>query len=154
MATIFSFLAATCLIISVVIMQRNCALAITGNLQVHAKRASNLEDHDRCWLWSCSGERSDPYMKIIAERTDGSTVERRSRIISNNLNPRWDQWIQFGYGDWLSLEVSVFDADKLSADDGLCAPNKYQLYSTGDSTFQETVQCYTWGHAYIGYKLN
>ena len=83
-----------------------------GALQVTVRRATNLVGKDR------GGTSSDPYVVL---KLGGQ--EQRTRTIKRNLNPVWEQRLDFrgSLADVLnqSLTVSVMDHDEITRDDSL-----------------------------------
>lgn len=83
-----------------------------GVLQVTVRRATNLVGKDR------GGTSSDPYVVL---KLGGQ--EQRTRTIKRNLNPVWEQRLDFrsSLADVLnqSLTVSVMDHDEITRDDSL-----------------------------------
>ena len=78
---------------------------VPGTLKVTAIKAYNLPDTDG-WL-----DTADPYALIVAYRSDGPLIIRRTRTIGGNLNPVWNQELTFGYGKWTHLYIRIWDED-------------------------------------------
>ena len=78
---------------------------VPGTLKVTAIKAYNLPDTDG-WL-----DTADPYAWIIAHRSDGPPVGKRTRTIGGNLNPVWNQELTFGYGKWTHFYIRIWDED-------------------------------------------
>ena len=116
-----------------------------GNLRFKARYARNLQDKDG-WL-----NNSDPYMEIIAEDADGNTVRKRTRSIGGNVNPDWNQWLDFGNRAWKKYRVRVFDDDN-NADDPLSS--RYTRIVQWGSHTGERFNCYGGGYAVYDYYFN
>lgn len=100
-----------------------------GFLEVTVIRGVNLPDKDGLFAG-----RSDPYVTVVAKDVDGKKVTRKTREISGNHNPKWNQRLVFGYRSWTTMEVSAHDADP-GRDDSLIPTTTYRLVpnaSTGN----------------------
>jgi hypothetical protein len=83
----------------------NCD-ANNKHLTVYARYGLNLPDEDG---WP--GGDSDPYMAFTAVKVDGTTSVKLTNSIDSNLNPTWNQHLDFGVGTWHTLKVQVWDSD-------------------------------------------
>ena len=80
---------------------------VPGILKVTAIKAYNLPDTDG-WL-----DTADPYARIVAYRSDGFTISAHTRVIGGNLNPVWNQEIEFTFvpSKWTHFTIQIWDED-------------------------------------------
>uniref|UniRef100_A0A672JR55 Protein piccolo n=1 Tax=Sinocyclocheilus grahami TaxID=75366 RepID=A0A672JR55_SINGR len=88
-----------------------------GNLIVHVLQARNLAPRD-------NNGYSDPFVKVYLLPGRGAENKRRSKHVQKSLNPEWNQTVIYKniHLEQLrkkTLEVSVWDYDKSSANDFL-----------------------------------
>nr|CCA61951.1 bone morphogenetic protein 1 [Suberites domuncula] len=84
-----------------------------GNLQIKVRFACNLVDTDPIW------NNPDPYVRIEAKQSTGAVHTRTTGVISGTINPKWNQWINYGCQRWAYFEIQVWDDDNFltGADD-------------------------------------
>ena len=78
-----------------------------GQLVVYASHGENLRNTDHL-RWDGM---SDPFLEITAYDILGQKRILRSRVIRDNLNPVWNQTMEFGRRAWKSFTVQVWDDD-------------------------------------------
>ena len=101
---------------------RRCEL-ISGRLRIYARYGSGLPDRDG-WL---AGD-SDPYVRVIAYSSSGSTRSLRTGDDRGDQSPEWNQWLDFGVDSWSRFTVQVYDEDT-GSDDSLSSVSTYYLSS-------------------------
>ena len=77
------------------------------------------------------GDKCDPYMEITAHRLDGPPVIRKSGHKNNDVDPDWNEWFNFGIGQWKQVTVSIWDKDRFNADDRLSDDHTFDLLMGG-----------------------
>ena len=125
-----------CMIIGTV-MTPNVDGARVGDLKVTVKTGHNLQDRDG---WR---NKSDPYVELIAVDDSGKRDREITSTVQGNLNPTWNQQINFGYGTWKKILIRVYDADS-NADDPLSDESVFLVFLGSYKNF--TVQCYKNGY--------
>lgn len=45
---------------------------------------------------SQTGRHSDPYVRVSAYRSSGRSKSRRTKQLTDNGSPEWNQWLDFG----------------------------------------------------------
>ncbi|KAJ8905601.1 hypothetical protein NDN08_002107 [Rhodosorus marinus] len=74
-----------------------------GSLKVDVKHGMNLRRFD-------ATTPSDPFVLVRAYRADGTYLERKTRtIMDNELNPVWNETLEFGVDWWEKIILTVFD---------------------------------------------
>ena len=114
-----------------------------GNLWFYAQYGRDLPDEDG-WL-----NLRDPYMEFIAIDANGNSVRKTTSYRSGNLNPTWNERVEFGRRAWREFKVRVYDSDT-DADD----PLSNQLTRRLSSHVQSgtiTMPCYGGGSAVFNY---
>ena len=96
-------------------------------------------------------ERSDPFMKITAHRLDGPPLTKKTRHKTNDNNPDWNEWFNFGRGQWKRIEVSIWDEDFQARDDRLC--NDYSLDLLMGGYNNRRFPCFDSGEGVFNYRL-
>ena len=94
-----------------------------GQLLIFAKRATNLNDRDS----SRSGN-SDVYLEIQAYDHNGGITEMYTDVIQNNLNPVWNERIEFEVNEWSWFTVQAWDEDS-TGDEKLSDAHTFTLQS-------------------------
>jgi hypothetical protein len=97
---------------------------LSGTLAIHAQHGRNLPDTDGLW------NNSDPYLEITAVDRNGNSVTKTTRNIGGNLNPVWDEWVEFENSTWTQFSIRVYDSDS-NADDPLSDEFTWSLVSHG-----------------------
>ncbi len=117
-----------------------------AKFRVKARLARNL-------LRDVDGPRDncDPFMEITARTLDGHIITKRSRSLNNDANPDWNDWFDFGRGQWKNVTVSIWDRDTHNGPDRLCDDYTLDLLMGGydDRRFN----CYGGGHGEFNYRL-
>ena len=54
---------------------------------------------------------ADPYVRIRAYDNKGNGVTKVTRTVINTLSPTWNQWLEFGKGLWMYMDVEVLEDD-------------------------------------------
>ena len=106
---LMSFSTADILAIALVAVSVTVTDAVKGNLTVTIKQA-DLPGNKK-WFF-----KPDPYVEVTAIGIKGKKT-LLTKIIHNNYDPVWNQVLDFQYGNWVQLKISVHDHDHLSADD-------------------------------------
>ena len=101
----------------------NCEVR-TGQLRVYVRSGHNLPDEDG-WF----AGRSDPYVRVRAYTNGGHTRTKNTNYKSGTHYPTWNQWLDFGSGNWTRFTVKVWDADSFlnGADDSMSSTHTYHL---------------------------
>ena len=79
-----------------------------GYLTVAVKYASGLSDTDGFW------NLPDPYAVVYAQSSDcgiDNTYRHQTHYIPGTLNPNWDIMLKFGWGNWVSFNIQIWDSD-------------------------------------------
>ena len=92
----------------------------------------------------------DPYMEITAYRLDGSSVTKKTQHLNNDPNPDWNEWFNFGRGEWKHIEVSIWDHDR-NRDDPLSTSHTMNLLMGGHDN--ERFECFDDGYGILNYRL-
>ena len=116
-----------------------------GNLRFKARYARDLRDSDGWW------NGSDSYMEIIAIDASGNSVRKRTQYLNNDHDPDWNEWLNFGNGQWKKFKVRVYDED-YNADDALSS--QYTRTVSWGSHTGERFDCYDGGHAVYDYYFD
>ena len=122
----------------------NCESA-RGQLHLYVRYGSGLPDKDG-WL---AGD-SDPYVKVVAYDSDGSSVSRKTSYKQGDESPTWNQWLNFGTDTWTSFRVKVYDSD-IGSDDSLSSWVSYNLNSFTSRNYVK-MNCYS-GYIYFDYEF-
>ena len=77
-----------------------------GQLRIYVLRGRNLRDKDRS-----SRSESDPYLEVTAFDHHGGRKTMCTQVISDNLNPVWNEELDFGENEWSWFTVQAFDDD-------------------------------------------
>ena len=78
---------------------------VRGNLRVTVIKAYNMPDTD-------GPGKADPYAKVRARKYNyGNVHEKRTRSIGGNLNPVWNEELDFGEGPWMDFNIQIWDDD-------------------------------------------
>ena len=72
------------------------------------------------------GDTINPYMKVVAFDDTGNSVEKVTIVVEDDRNPIWREEFNFGKGQWVRFEVSVWDR-KTSGDNSLSRTARYVL---------------------------
>ena len=107
---------------------KRCELT-RGRLRIYARYGSGLPDRDG-WL---AGD-SDPYVRVIAYSSSGSTTSLRTADDRGDESPEWNQWLDFGVDNWSRFTVQVYDED-VGSDDSLSSVTTYYLSSLTTRTY-------------------
>ena len=75
--------------------------SVCGYLWVKVRNAQNLHDPD--YRYSAP----DPYTRITANKSDGSSFSSRTTTVMSEKNPKWNQWLEMGW--FTGFEVQVWD---------------------------------------------
>ena len=78
---------------------------VHGFLFYRVKRGTTLEDTDPV------NNDPDPYVKLISVDSEGNKHTRRTSIISDTVNPVWNEWIFLTEREWQYFRISVWDDD-------------------------------------------
>ena len=97
---------------------------LSGNLKIYARYGQDLPDKDGLW------NDSDPYLEIIAIDRNGYHVRKATSNISGNLNPVWNEWVEFETHEWAKFSITVYDSDS-NADDPMSDRYTWTLVSHG-----------------------
>ena len=54
---------------------------------------------------------ADPYVRIRAYDNKGNGVTKVTKTAVNTLSPTWNQWLEFGKGLWMYMDVEVLEDD-------------------------------------------
>jgi hypothetical protein len=67
------------------------------------------------------GKNSDPYAVLQCDGAGRETIEHKTQVVKNSLQPRWEQSFTFGVHDAASeqLRIDVLDWDRVGAHDKL-----------------------------------
>ena len=76
-----------------------------GRLSIFARNAKNLMDRDY------GAGTSDAYLKIQAYNHHGGSEKRYTNVIKNDLNPVWNEWVEFEENEWSWFTVQALDED-------------------------------------------
>ena len=132
----------TCIIIGL-LMAPNAEGAPEGRLVVTAIMAQGLMGKEDVW------DQTNPYMEVIALTYYGYATAKATHFVSNSLNPKWDEELDFGYGHWAKIIVGVYDHDYNSASDAQLSDLKL-IYLPGVGYYQQkSIPCYGNGVANI-----
>ena len=71
---------------------------------------------------------SDPYVRVVAYRSRGSSKSLQTSQHTNNGSPEWNQWLDFGVDRWTRFTVQVYDEDS-TRDHSLSSVSTYHLSS-------------------------
>ena len=96
---------------------------VRGQLRIFARNAKNLLDED-----SSSRSESDVYLEVQAYDHHGGITERYTTTVYNDLNPVWNEQLDFGVNDWSWFTVQVWDEDSTN-DERLSYAYTYSLPS-------------------------
>ena len=77
---------------------------VSGKLKFTAIAARNLPDTD-------DTDKADPYMKVTIAKHNGQTVTKTTSTKDSELNPQWNEELDFGEGDWVSGTFRIWDKD-------------------------------------------
>uniref|UniRef100_A0A7S2ZTJ2 Metalloendopeptidase n=1 Tax=Rhodosorus marinus TaxID=101924 RepID=A0A7S2ZTJ2_9RHOD len=86
-----------------------------GRFSITIQRAEGLPNKDPSIYLGRS--RPDTYVKVEAYNAAGHKVTQRTRVISDNNNPEWNQKIDFNVDEWMYYRIHVLDDDSGSDDD-------------------------------------
>jgi hypothetical protein len=76
---------------------------VRGNLRVTVIKAYNMPDNDGLG-------KADPYAKVRAHKYNYANVhEQRTKSIGGNLNPVWNEELDFGEGPWMDFNIQIWD---------------------------------------------
>ena len=106
---LMSFSTADILAIALVAVAVTVTDAVKGNLTVNIKRA--VLPGKNVWVF-----KPDPYVNVTAIGKM-EKITRLTKIIHNSYKPVWNQVLDFCYGDWIKMEISVHDHDHITSDD-------------------------------------
>lgn len=90
-----------------------------GNVTILVKKANNLPNRD--YTGPAAGV-SDPYVKFIF----GDNQVVKSKVVRNNLNPVWNQYVNLGYltsGTFIQVEIWDYDIGFEFTDDFMVRGN-------------------------------
>ena len=79
---------------------------VRGRLRIFVRNGANLHDRD-----SSSTSESDPFIVVSAYDHQGSVTEKYTSTINDDLNPVWNEWLDFGVNDWSWFTVQAWDED-------------------------------------------
>ena len=96
------------------------------------------------------GDNCDPYMVITARTLDGRTITKKSSHLNNDANPDWNEWFDFGRGEWKNVTVSIWDHDR-NSDDRLSNDYTFDLLMGGYDN--KRFDCFGGGHGIFNYRL-
>ena len=94
-----------------------------GRLLIFARRATNLIDRD-----SSSSSESDVYLEIQAYDHNGGITEMYTDVVRDDLNPVWNEEIEFEVNEWSWFTVQAWDEDS-TGDDRLSYAHTFTLQS-------------------------
>ena len=77
-----------------------------GRLRFFARKASNLVDKD-----PAAASKSDPYLEVQAYSHHGKIVTNHTSVVNDNLNPVWNEELDFGVNEWAWFTVQAHDED-------------------------------------------
>ena len=78
---------------------------------------------------------------MTAYDDEGNSITLRTTTVQDDLNPVWNETLDFGPGNWIWFDVKVYDADWF-LDDSLCMGETYYLHSCYLIRKQERMSCY------------
>jgi len=125
-----------------------------GNVTIFVKRAHNLPNRDNTGAAGVS----DPYVKFTVGDVGGSTftpsslsfgpkrqsVTASTRVISNNLNPVWNEYVSLGYlGSATEIRLEIWDSDSgLEFSDDLLVSAKVRVpFCSAFTAKENTYDC-------------
>ena len=115
---------------------------IDGQLKIKVKYARDLKDKDAVG-------KSDPYVRITAVRDSTLVrVTKKTSIKKGKLDVTWNQVLSFGCGKWKHIDVSVWDSDKIGADDLLMPIKTFPICNYGKCSIT-----YTRGKSKLNFDL-
>ena len=126
----------------------NCQY-VRGKLRISVSNANNLVNSDN------DGTASDPYVVVQAYDHNGAITIQRTKVISNNQNPVWNEDLSFlndQENEWSWFTLQVFDSDQQSSSDRLSYANTYVLDSTNRQITQ-TQEAIRGGTVMFSYSL-
>ena len=77
-----------------------------GRLRVFTRRGQHLRDLDRTQTGL-----SDPYLEVTAFDHHGQQKTLYTQVVSDNLNPVWNEWLDFGENEWSWFTVQAWEED-------------------------------------------
>ena len=77
-----------------------------GRLRIFARRGQNLRDLDHIHTGL-----SDPYLEVTAFDHHGQQKTLYTRVVSDNLNPVWNEWLDFGENEWSWFTIQAWEED-------------------------------------------
>ena len=88
---------------------------VQARLKVYIRYARNLPDTDP-WL-----NDPDPYVRITALRSSGSTYVKSTSVKGGTEDPTWNDWFDFSECRWASFQIQIWDDDSglTGADDDM-----------------------------------
>ena len=80
---------------------------ISGRLCIYASYGTELPDRDS----GLFAGHSDPYVRVVAYRSRGSSKSLQTSQRINDGSPEWNQWLDFGVDRWTRFTVQVYNED-------------------------------------------
>ena len=84
-----------------------CGVGVASLLKIHVKSGSISGNGTPTDFSSAA----DPYVRIRAYDNKGNGVTKVTKTILNTLSPTWNQWLDFGKGEWMYMDVEVLEDD-------------------------------------------
>ena len=94
-----------------------------GRLLIYARQATNLIDED-----SSSRSESDVYLEFQAYDHSGGITEKYTHVVRDDLNPVWNEEIEFEVNEWSWFTVQAWDEDSTN-DERLSDAHTFTLQS-------------------------
>ena len=99
---------------------------VRGHLRVYARRGKKFMNKDG------KEGNSDVFLEVTAFDHHGGNKKLYTKVIYDNANPVWNEWLDFGENEWSWFSVQAFDEDA-AENEWLSSAQTYTLLTHSSS---------------------